>query len=118
MKHSTGKSSKEEISRFEKLKELGCIACILFMERGKKRGSVLTGRSAEVHHLLSGNRRRGHKYTIGLCGWHHRSVTVLPKRYAVLEYGPSLAEGPKLFHDFFGSDEELLARTNELLRAI
>jgi hypothetical protein len=33
-------------------------------------------------------------------------------------YGPSLARSSKAFHAAFGTDDELLARTNKLLEAI
>jgi Recombination enhancement, RecA-dependent nuclease len=109
MKHSTGKPTASEVERFEKLQILGCICC---------RQLKVNGRSGEVHHLLSGNKRRGHEYTILLCAYHHRSVTSLPKAKAIEEYGPSLADGSKPFHARFGDDQFLLDKTNELLRCL
>lgn len=109
MKHSTKKATPAEVGRFEKLQLLGCIACRMLR---------VNGRSAEIHHLLSGNKRRGHEYTIPLCGYHHRGVTNLSKAQALDAYGPSLADGSKPFHERFGSDEFLLDKTNELLRCL
>ena len=72
----------------------------------------------EVHHLLSGNRRRGHQFTIPLCRWHHRSDSYITKSQATELYGPSLALNSKAFHERYGSDDSLLAKTNELLELL
>jgi uncharacterized Zn-finger protein len=107
VKHSTPKPTEENIERFEALKALGCIVCLKFYN---------CRMSAEIHHLLSGNKRRGHEFTIPLCGWHHRGVTILTREHADQSYGPSLANGSKPFHRAFGSDEDLLAQTNGRLK--
>jgi hypothetical protein len=54
---------------------------------------------------------------IGLCGWHHRAEPWAgqPIAWCRQSLGPSLAEGSKPFHEFFGSDEELLAIQARLL---
>jgi hypothetical protein len=107
-----GKShTKAEQARFDRIKAGPCIACLQL-------GIDLSGQGlVEVHHLLSGGRRRGHEFTIGLCCWSHRGV---PFEFCTHEemryhYGPSLAEGSKPFHARFGSDAELLATQNRLL---
>lgn len=114
MKHSTGAPTKAERERFAALRELGCICCRM---RGLRHWPV------EIHHLLSGNRRRGHKFTIPLCDFHHRGQwSLVAKRHQAAQakdmrelFGPSLAHGSKPFRAAFGSDDELLARVNELL---
>jgi hypothetical protein len=72
---------------------------------------------ADVHHLLSGGRRRGNRYTIPLCPWHHRGVPM--SRWTLTEmrnlYGPSLALTPRLFRNEYGSDESLLTLTDGLI---
>lgn len=95
--------------RFENFNVIGCIACRL---EGLYRVPI------EVHHLLSGNRRRGHQFTIPLDKWHHRGESFLTKKDATDAWGPSLAHGSKPFHERYGSDDELLAKTNELLEAV
>lgn len=53
-----GNPSKEEQAWMDWIVQQGCSIC----------------RSpAEVHHLVSGGRRLGHLFTIGLCPVHHRS---------------------------------------------
>ena len=95
--------------RFENFNVIGCICC---KAEGLYRVPV------EAHHLLSGNRRRGHQFSLPLCRWHHRGETMLTKDQATQTWGPSLADGSKPFHERYGSDDELLAKTNELLKAV
>lgn len=55
--------------------------------------------------------------TIGLCAWHHRGVVYTGFTAPLLRsyYGPSLMDGSKMFRDFYGSDDELLALQKRLL---
>lgn len=111
MKHSTGTPTKTEARRMDTIKELGeCMCC-------KQRGMI--GHYIEVHHLLSGNKRRGHLYTVGLCPWHHRGVPMYGYKKAdmICIYGHSLAHGSKPFRRMFGSDDYLLWMQNEMLDA-
>jgi hypothetical protein len=106
---STGKATKMQVKRFEAIKESGCICCRL---------SSVAPQYPEIHHLLSGGRRRGHDETIGLCAWHHRGVKpdyYQTKREVRALMGPSLAEGSKPFHAEYGSDDQLLQIQNELI---
>lgn len=110
MKHSTGKPTKAEQARFDRMKDMGqCVACY---QRGiHGRGYV------EIHHLLSGNRRIGHMATVSLCPWHHRGVVTDGASRSDMDcwFGPSLANGSKPFRAEFGSDKELLDLQNALL---
>ena len=93
------------------IKELGmCVCC-------KQLGMI--SHYVEVHHLLSGNKRRGHLYTVGLCQWHHRGVLYdgIRKQDMITKYGFSLADGSKPFRRMFGSDDYLLWLQNEMLDA-
>lgn len=108
--HSKAKPpTRAEKKRMAAIVDLGCIACILRYRH--------VPQVAEVHHLLDGGRRRGHEATIPLCGWHHAGRTHGGRTTTAMisGFGPSLAMNAKAFHDTFGSDEELLARTNDLL---
>lgn len=107
MKHSTGKPTKAEAARMDAIKELGrCVAC-----------RNHAWQYVEVHHLLSGGRRRGHMYTVGLCPWHHRGVLNEGESQKVIadSIGPSLAHGSKPFRAWFGTDDQLLDDMNEAL---
>lgn len=108
MKSKAKPATKAERERFDALRLIGCLCC-------RSRGAWTL--PAEIHHLLSGNRRRGHEFTIPLCPWHHRGKVFrgMTAREMTEDFGPSLALGSKPFHAAFGSDEELLAAVNELL---
>lgn len=97
------------------IKELGrCMACESLRAVGLA-GCDIEG--VDVHHTKSGNMRRGHMYTVGLCLFHHRRHPfegTTCKEMVVL-FGPSLLDGGKAFAEVFGSDEELLDRQNQLL---
>lgn len=108
MRHSTGKPTKAEKARMDAIKESTCVCCHM---RG------LYAWRPEIHHLLSGNRRRGHMFTVGLCAYHHRGVKALERSsQEELTLGPSLAHGSKPFHTaFFGTDDAMLEYQNRLL---
>ena len=113
MRHSTRAPTKAERAHLAAVKALPCVACCI-----DDRFDVLTVCGpTEVHHLLSGNKRRGHMFVLALGSWHHRAVLQGSMTFAEMRrfYGPSLAHGSKPFHAAFGSDEALLAAVNELL---
>ena len=96
-------ATKADIRRWQSFQDIGCICC-------RKYGFYSI---PEVHHLVSGNRRRGHADTIPLCPYHHRGIEPPPA-----EVGPSFAAGSKPFRARFGSDDELLEETNRLLEEV
>ncbi len=110
MMHSKAKrATKAEKERMAKLKGMPCVACLWWI--------LLQDSPTEVHHLLSGNKRRGHHYTVPLCVYHHRGIPAATKDEEKT-IGPSLARSSKAFHAAFGTDDELLARTNAMLERI
>lgn len=93
----------------DKIKDGVCVCCHM-------RGIISV--YPEIHHLLSGNRRRGHMFTVGLCSYHHRGfegkATLSARGLEIV--GPSLADGSKPFHAaFFGTDDAMLEYQNRLL---
>lgn len=101
-------STKGDRMRFDMLQRIGCLCC-------RRNGTQVF--PAEIHHLLSGGRRRGHQFTLSLCIWHHRGVVPhgVTSLQATLDHGPSLARGSKAFHVHFGSDDQLLIEVNALI---
>lgn len=101
-------ATADEARRMDKARERGCICCLI-------RLGVQT--PPEIHHLLIGGRRAGHRYTVALCSWHHRAAPLYgeSKAHARALYGPSLAEGSKPFHDAFESDDSLLRYQDRLI---
>jgi hypothetical protein len=95
---------KQREHRFRRLKELGCVACWL---------SGTPDVYPEIHHLNlgghAGQKRRGDEFTIPLCRWHHQGQ--VPEMS-----GPSLKWSPKVFRERYGTDDELLAKVNDLIR--
>lgn len=112
---STGKPTKAEADRLERVTRGECVCCHLNHSLGRVRAAF---HGCDAHHLLSGGRRRGHRFTIGACPWHHRGVRPyreMTDKEATEIFGPSLAHGSKPFHAFYGSDDELLALQERLL---
>jgi hypothetical protein len=102
--------------RFELLQEVGCVACLIEDElQGQLRLSLTP---SDVHHLLSGGRRKGHQSTIPLCPWHHRGVGAMGLWQTRALYGPSMATEPRAFRDRYGTQAELLARVERELQRL
>lgn len=114
--HSTGKPTKAEAARIVAVKEGPCLACLQLVEQGRLQ-DFKAHVGCDYHHLLSGGRRRGHFFGIGLCAYHHRGVPDWGCSPAEMRetYGPSLMDGSRLFHEAYGDDESLLARQDALL---
>lgn len=108
---SLGPPSPEQLKRWERIGERGCLACWMNVARW-----ILP---AHIHHQTVGGRhgalRLGHDFTIGLCGWHHMGRTDygFSREEMELEWGPSFALTPQDFRREFGVDAELLAAQNE-----
>lgn len=94
------------------IRDIKCIVCRM---RGK------APMPAAKHHLLStgkhGNgKRKGEKFTVGLCDYHHQGRAVVGTRVArLLEvdgYGPSYADNAREFRALY-PDELLLQTQNE-----
>ena len=101
--------------RMAVVKQMPCIACAVF--------ASICG-PTEVHHLnlggRAGQKRRGDQYTIPLGAWHHRGEPKNGKTASYMRtlYGPSLARESRAFRRCYGTDDELLAKTNELLEQL
>ena len=110
---STDKPTASDQARFEQIRAIGCIACLRSLGRGFGR--------TEVHHLLvggkHGQKRRGHAFTIGLCGWHHQGNRPhgMHERDGRKAYGPSYKLHARAFRQEYGQDDELLTYQNALI---
>ena len=113
MRHSTRAPTKAERAHLAAVKALPCVACVI-----DDRFTELTVCGpTEVHHLLSGNKRRGHMFVLPLGRYHHRGEPLdgMSARAMRALHGPSLARQSKLFHAGYGDDASLLARVNAML---
>lgn len=100
-----------EQKRFGKIVDYGCLAC-----RAEK---VEQRQATEAHHLLSGGKRRGHRFSIPLCSWHHRGIPQPGWNVATTReiFGPSLRLESRTFHARYGTDDELLAIVNRVIES-
>lgn len=117
MSMSRGKNpTRKEVERIVACKEGPCVACVVREQKGEMYASDVQW-WGEYHHLLSGGRRRGHRFGVNLCQFHHRRVPMgsktVPQTRMIL--GPSLMDGSKTFHAAYGSDEELLAMQDKII---
>lgn len=113
---STGSPTKAQRKRLQDVTHRECLACTL--NRGWSLETAYR-EGCDAHHLLSGGRRRGHSETVGLCPWHHRGVrpSECPSDAVARDlYGPSMALESKTFHATYGSDDDLLAMQNRMLK--
>lgn len=109
---STGKPNKAEAARIVAAKEGPCIACYSWF--GGNIDMCLWG--CDYHHTKSGNVRRGHANGFGMCLWHHRGIAFNGDAKATrTAYGPSLMDGSRLFHETYGSDDELIELQTKLI---
>ena len=101
--------------RNDLIKAMPCVACEI--------EGCQQLQPTEVHHLnlggKAGQKRRGDDYTIPLCTYHHRGEPMAgeTKGDAMFYRGPSLALSSKRFRELYGTDDELLERTNARLRS-
>lgn len=108
MRSSLPEPTTKEKKRWQRMSELGCIACLL---------DGIPNVPGEIHHMLSGGRRVSHTFTTCLCCWHHRGI--LPEGRRTEEYaavhGPSLAAMPRAFRKRYGDEFELFEIQEALL---
>lgn len=109
LKHPDIPQTTEESRRIERALALGCICCV-------DADYTRLGERLEVHHLLDGNRRLGHWYTIVLCVGHHQGrFSARQKRLIEPKKLVSISSGSKAFVAAFDSDRNLWVVTQEVL---
>lgn len=105
--------TKADQKRLDVIHRLPCVACLQL-------GLPGCGR-VEAHHLVDKGYRKhsgGHQATIPLGAWHHRGEPLFGRtvRYMQSVYGPSMKLASKHFAAVFGTQRELLARTNAVIK--
>lgn len=105
------RAKPDEKIRMAKIKRMRCVAC---WDTGLCCGPT------EVHHTLSGGKRRGHSFTIPLGKWHHQGIPLegVTTRQMRLFYGPSMRLESKAFKAQYGDDNALLAKVNQALESV
>lgn len=105
-------ATKAEGLHIDACKLRPCVICTLRCSWGVLApGRVF--RYGQFHHFKSGNIRRGHMYGICLCDWHHNGNPPegVTHEEANRIWGTPLAGrfgGSALFHQTYGTQEELL----------
>ena len=101
--------TRSEKARINLMLHIGCMACKT--ERTLVDGVAWASVRPEVHHLIEGSRRLGHRYTIPLCPGHHRGEWTEEQRdyWEALKITnrPSIAEGRKSFYARYGSEHAM-----------
>lgn len=107
LKTSSGKPTKAEQARIEKMLALGCSAC----------AELCLWMTAEVHHILDGDRRLGHWYTLPLCPGHHRNVWLADQALVIAkEMMVSIAHGRKEFIRHYSDERAMWERVQRKLK--
>ena len=107
---------KNERQRLDTIKSYcGCLPCLLM--------GYLDVHSS-IEHATERGRRIGedseqHKWTIGLCGWHHFGYCFnhRSRQWMSGEFGPSLIWGRINFEEHFGDEVKVLVPTQDFMLA-
>lgn len=116
MQHSTGTPTAAEAAHIEAAKVGPCMACLVLNVAGLLNPfQVVYG--CDYNHAKSGNKRRGHLFGYALCVWHHRRHPQEGKTLAQTRevYGPSLMDGSRVFHETYGSDDDLIEQQTHVI---
>jgi len=106
--------NKLEELRIQQMMRLGCVACA-FIE--------IPMIAHECHHLLDGNRRMGHWFTIPLCSGHHRGQWSAEQREVLGQrsirerktYLVAISDGRKTFTMIYPTERQLWESVQERL---
>ena len=90
---------------------LPCAACIV--EAVKIAGWPAA--RPECHHIVEGNKRLGHLYTIPLCPGHHRGAWNREQRQFIGKGPVALSDGRKLFVARYGTERGMWVWTQAQL---
>ncbi len=89
-----------DTARGKMLRELGCIVCLRHLE-------LFT--PPEIHHIDGKTKPDCHQKTLGLCTPHHRIKS------NVQQWISRHGDGRAAFEKAYGTEQELLELTNELI---
>lgn len=92
-------ATSSEKLHLDAVQALGCIVCRLQQVYSP----------AEIHHILDGGRRKGHRFVIPLCVPHHRAGSGGAGGF--ISRHPYKAR----FESEYGTESELLARVEDML---
>lgn len=100
--------TKVESMRITRMMQLGCMACAHL---------GLPVPAQECHHLLYGNIRMGHLYTIPLCMGHHRGAWSSEQLEAIEPHKRvAISDGRKAFTAIYPAERVLWATVQQRLK--
>jgi len=109
--------TRTEKERITLMLKIGCLACK--DERQRLENPSWFTLRPEVHHLIEGSRRLGHRYTIPLCPAHHRGQWTEEQRdywkALKIENRPSIAESRKSFYARYGTEHAMWEKVQNTL---
>jgi hypothetical protein len=104
-------TSKSDLARYDALRRIGCLPCL----KDRIRSEI------DIHHLTDKGTRKlsgGNKASIPCCPWHHRGQP--PDGWRPSDayefYGPSLRLQKREFTARYGTERELLAEVDALIK--
>ena len=99
--------TKLEELRIQRMMQLGCVMCAVL---------ELPYTAQECHHIVQGNRRLGHWFTLPLCRGHHQGDWTFEQRI-MIPRGKlvGIYSGSKLFEPVYGTERELWERVQARL---
>jgi hypothetical protein len=108
--HGLGQLTAKQQRRLFFIKEIGCIACIMYFGQA--------GEGGEGHHTHIPGRKKSHDDMVCLCPWHHQGKppSGYTEKRALEVFGPARKTRPA-FEAVFGTDEKLLEYQNARLAA-
>jgi len=107
--HSTGRPTKYEQERIDAMRRLGCVACAQL--------GVPNLNELELHHLLDGNVRMGHWFSIFLCAGHHQGRwSETQKEWIPPDLRVSIASGRKAWNRVYPAERILWVKVQQRLR--
>jgi hypothetical protein len=100
--------TQAESNRIARMMRLGCCACACL---------EMPYIAEECHHILEGNTRLGHWYTIGLCRGHHRGCWTDEQIEAIdPDYRVAISDGRKVFTLVYPAERILWETTQDRLK--
>lgn len=109
MEHSTQAPTKYEAERIAAMMRLGCVACATL--------DIPNVNRLECHHIIEGNRRLGHYFSIPLCVSHHRGIEwALVSDLIETKKRVAISDGRKRFVLVYGTERSLWERVQKKLK--
>ena len=111
--------TKYERERIEAMMRLGCVFCAVV--------GIVSIHQLECHHIVEGNRRLGHWYTLPVCIGHHRGYFTPEQKQILRQYARErgmpdesmlvgVSTGSKSFEPWYGTEREMWTKVQRRLK--